>query len=137
MDAPSPQPNPVSTGTDAALAALRELPDASIMVFDSDLRFTLVAGHTLAPGQDPSVYSEGRPVAAAFPPELWSEIEPLCRSALQGETRSRKIRTADGAHHLTIDVGPLSVHHPPAPAVIAGGVAVVLDASLPAPEPPG
>jgi diguanylate cyclase (GGDEF)-like protein/PAS domain S-box-containing protein len=136
MHASSPQPNPVSTGADAALAALRELPDASIMVFDSSLRFTLVAGHTLAPGQDPSVYSEGRPVSAAFPPELWHEIEPLCRSALQGETRSRKIRTADGAHHLTIDVGPLSVHHPPGAAVIAGGVAVVLDASLPAPVPP-
>jgi diguanylate cyclase (GGDEF)-like protein/PAS domain S-box-containing protein len=136
MHASSPQPNSVSTGADAALAALRELPDASIVVFDSDLRFTLVAGHTLAPGQDPSVYSEGRPVSEAFPPELWREIEPLCRSALQGETRSRRIRTADGAHHLTIDVGPLSVHHPPAPAVIAGGVAVVLDASLPAPTPP-
>jgi diguanylate cyclase (GGDEF)-like protein/PAS domain S-box-containing protein len=110
--------------------------DASIMVFDSNLRFTLAAGHTLAPGQDSSVYSEGRPVSAAFSPELWPTIEPLCRSALRGETRSRKIRTADGAHHLTIDVGPLSVHHPPAAAVIAGGVAVVLDASLAAPEPP-
>jgi diguanylate cyclase (GGDEF)-like protein/PAS domain S-box-containing protein len=133
---PAPQRELPHQGADAALAALRELPEASIMVFDSDLRFTLVAGHALAGGGDPSVYREGRPVAAAFPAELWGEIEPLCRSALQGDTRSRRIRTADGAHHLTIDVGPLSVHQPSGPTVIAGGVAVVLDASLPAPVAP-
>jgi diguanylate cyclase (GGDEF)-like protein/PAS domain S-box-containing protein len=121
---------------DAALAALRALPEASIMVFDSELRFTLVAGHALADGQDPSVYREGGPIASAFPAGLWEEIEPLCRSALEGDTRSRRIRAADGAPRLTIDVGPLSLRQPPSPAVIAGGVAVVLDHSLSAPELP-
>jgi diguanylate cyclase (GGDEF)-like protein/PAS domain S-box-containing protein len=118
----------------AATAALHELPDASIMVFDADLRFTLVAGHALHNGRDQSLYRVGMPVAHAFPPELWREIEPLCRSALQGDTRSRKIRATGSVHSITIDVGPLSVrqHPSPHPAVIAGGVAVILDSSPPA-----
>lgn len=111
------------------------------MTFDSDLRFTLVAGHALQGGQDRSPYRVGEPIAQAFPAELWREIEPLCRSALEGDTRSRKIRaTGGGPHSLTIDVGPLCVQQPPSPGqpspgtVIAGGVAVVLDTHPPAPH---
>jgi diguanylate cyclase (GGDEF)-like protein/PAS domain S-box-containing protein len=127
-------PQMVVADTNAAVAALRELPDASIMVFDSDLRFTLVAGHALQSGHDQSVYRVGMPIAHAFPPDLWKEIEPLCRSALEGDTRSRKIRATGSVHSLTIDVGPLSVQQLPLPhpAVIAGGVAVILDSSPPA-----
>jgi diguanylate cyclase (GGDEF)-like protein/PAS domain S-box-containing protein len=115
-------------------------PDASILVFDSDLRFTLVAGHALQGPRDSSPYRVGQPIADAFPAELWREIEPLCRSALEGDTRSRKIRATGGSHSLTIDVGPLCVPQPPSPeehsprTVIAGGVAVVLDSSPPAPH---
>jgi diguanylate cyclase (GGDEF)-like protein/PAS domain S-box-containing protein len=121
-----------------AVAALRELPDASIMVFDSDLRFTLVAGHALHNGHDQAVYGVGMPIAEAFPPELWKEIEPLCRSALDGDTRSRKIRATGSLHSLTIDVGPLALqqHPSPHPAVIAGGVAVILDSSPPPTDSP-
>jgi diguanylate cyclase (GGDEF)-like protein/PAS domain S-box-containing protein len=131
-DAPRVPPlNPLLAGLDdAALVAPEELPEALIMVFDADLRFTLVAGHALQRHPDRAVYREGALIAQAFPAELWQEIEPLCRSALEGDTRSRKILAPDGAHHLTIDVGPLCLHHPPAPAVIAGGVAVVLDAAV-------
>ncbi len=132
-DAPPTQPlGPLLAGFDetAALVAAEELPEALIMVFDGDLRFTLVAGHALQRHPDRAVYQEGAPIAQAFPAELWREIEPLCRSALEGDTRSRKILAADGAHHLTIDVGPLCLHHPPAPPVIAGGVAVVLDVAV-------
>jgi diguanylate cyclase (GGDEF)-like protein/PAS domain S-box-containing protein len=128
---PLPPRGPLLGGLDAAgLVAPEELPEALIMVFDADLRFTLVAGHALQRHPDRSVYREGAPVAQAFPAELWREIEPLCRSALEGDTRSRKILTADGAHRLTIDVGPLCLHHPPSPATIAGGVAVVLDLAV-------
>jgi diguanylate cyclase (GGDEF)-like protein/PAS domain S-box-containing protein len=121
-----------------AAAALRELPDASIMVFDADLRFTLVAGHALHSGHDQAIYGVGMPIAEAFPPELWKEIEPLCRSALDGDTRSRKIRATGSLHSLTIDVGPLALqqHPSPHPAVIAGGVAVILDSSPPTNSPP-
>lgn len=130
-------PAAITADTTAAIAALRELPDASIMVFDADLRFTLVAGHALHSGHDQSVYGVGMPVAEAFPPELWKEIEPLCRSALQGDTRSRKIRATGSVHSLTIDVGPLSLrqHPSPHPATIAGGVAVILDNSPPIQAP--
>jgi diguanylate cyclase (GGDEF)-like protein/PAS domain S-box-containing protein len=129
-------PAAITADTNAAIAALRELPDASIMVFDADLRFTLVAGHALHSGQDQSIYRIGMPIAEAFPPELWKEIEPLCRSALQGDTRSRKIRATGSVHSLTIDVGPLSLrqHPSPHPATIAGGVAVIFDNTPPTPE---
>jgi diguanylate cyclase (GGDEF)-like protein/PAS domain S-box-containing protein len=132
-DAPTVPPlSPLLTGLDErALVAPEDLPEALIIVFDADLRFTLVAGHALQNQPNRAAYSEGAPIAQAFPAELWREIEPLCRSALEGDTRSRKILTADGAHQLTIDVGPLCLHQPSAPAVIAGGVAVVLEVTLP------
>ncbi|HEY7961639.1 MAG TPA: diguanylate cyclase [Solirubrobacteraceae bacterium] len=124
-------PNALLAGIDdaATLVGTDELAEALIMVFDADLRFTLVAGRAARRGAENAAYREGAPLAQAFPAEIWREIEPLCRSALDGDTRSRKIRTRDGSHRLAIDVGPLSVHKPPAPAVIAGGVAVVLDVS--------
>ncbi|HEV2998480.1 MAG TPA: diguanylate cyclase [Solirubrobacteraceae bacterium] len=114
---------------DGALVAPEELPEALIIVFDSDLRFTLVAGHALARQADPSIFQEGHAISEAFPAELWERIEPLFRSALEGETRSRRIRTVDGRHSLTIDIGPLGLGAPEKPATIAGGVAVVLDVS--------
>ncbi len=124
-------PSQLLAGIDdaASLVTPEDLPEALIMVFDSHLRFTLVAGHALERHRDRAIYQAGAPIAQAFPAELWRVIEPLCHSALEGDTRSRKIRTTDGAHHMTIDVGPLSLGNPPSPAVIAGGVAVVLDIS--------
>jgi diguanylate cyclase (GGDEF)-like protein/PAS domain S-box-containing protein len=130
MTIPPEQPsNPLLAGLADATGLLspEQLPDALIMVFDADLRFTLVAGRALRHSQNQAVYREGGLLAGAFPAELWQEIEPLCRSALEGDTRSREIRATDGSHHLTIDVGPLCLHKPPSPAVIAGGVAVVLE----------
>ncbi len=115
----------------SAMVAPEQLPDALIMVFDADLRLILAAGHALGRRGSSPVYREGRPIAEAFPEDLWSEIEPLCRSALDGDTRSRRIETADRRHRLAIDVGPLSPNAPDAPTV-AGGVAVVLDVSAPA-----
>jgi diguanylate cyclase (GGDEF)-like protein/PAS domain S-box-containing protein len=114
---------------EAAMVTREDLPGALITVFDSDLRLILAAGHALGRGEGSPIYREGRSLSDAFPPELWRQIEPLCRSALQGDTRSRRIHTADGRHRLMIDVGPLS---PPAgalPATITSGVAVILDIS--------
>ncbi len=58
-------------------------------------------------------------------------IEPLCRSALDGETRSREIWSADDSRTLMLDVGPLRLQDGAAGAArasgIAGGVAVILD----------
>jgi diguanylate cyclase (GGDEF)-like protein/PAS domain S-box-containing protein len=128
----SVQPDPVLASADhAAAAALRELPEALILVFDQDLRFVLAAGQALERKGDPSACQEGQFVGDAFPSSVWKLIEPLCRSALDGETRSREIWTAGQRHCLMVDVGPLRLHGSPDPgqprAPIAGGVAVVLD----------
>jgi diguanylate cyclase (GGDEF)-like protein/PAS domain S-box-containing protein len=93
-----------------------------------------------------SACQEGQFLAGAFPAEVWAQAEPLFRSALEGETRSREIWTAEQRHCLMVDAGPLRVngseHDDPATS-IAGGVAVVLDitarrqADLMASPPPG
>jgi len=118
----------------AAVAALRELPEARILVFDRDLRFILAAGRTFEHngGSESAACSAGALVGEAFPESLWKLIEPLCRSALEGETRSREIWSADDRRCLMIDVGPLRLEDPGAssasrPFGIAGGVAVILD----------
>jgi diguanylate cyclase (GGDEF)-like protein/PAS domain S-box-containing protein len=122
-----------------AAAALRELPEALILVFDAELRFVLSAGQALGrEGRSPSTFREGQPIADAFPAEMWLQIEPLCRSALDGETRSRELWSTDGRDGLMVDVGPLCLEHSASgaqePGAIAGagptgGVAVVLDIS--------
>ncbi len=121
----------VASADHAAAAALRELPEALILVFDQELRFVLAAGHALERLGNPLACGEGQFVGGALPADLWKQIEPLCRSALDGETRSREIWTAEHRHCLMVDVGPLRLHGSPAgaggPAIVAGGVAVVLD----------
>ena len=138
----------------AAAAALRELPEALIVAFDTDLRFVLTAGHALARVGDARSPREGEPVASTFPEEVWAAMEPLFRSALEGETRSREIWTAEQRHCLMVDVGPLRLGSSvngsfdasaarEQEASVAGGVAVVLDitarrrADLLAPRPHG
>jgi diguanylate cyclase (GGDEF)-like protein/PAS domain S-box-containing protein len=118
---PSTGPEP---GTDAAL---RELPEALILAFDTDLRFIRSAGQALDRLSNPSAYQEGEPVERAFSSELWATIGPLFRSALDGETRSREFWTVE-EHCLMVDVGPLRLGSgADEPQSIAGGVAVVID----------
>ena len=92
----------------AAAAALRELPEALMLVFDRDLRFVLTAGpRARAPGQ-PAACRAGRACwRTRSRAALWALMEPLFRSALEGETRSREIWTAEQRHCLMVDVGPL------------------------------
>ncbi len=120
------------------MASRGDLPGALITVFDSDLRLILAAGHALGRREGSPIHHEGRPLAEVFPQEIWRQIEPLCRSALRGDTRSRRIRTADG-RQLMIDVGPLSPQATvaAAPSAVTSGVAVMLDVSATKPsEPP-
>jgi diguanylate cyclase (GGDEF)-like protein/PAS domain S-box-containing protein len=140
--------DPLRAGADrAADAALRELPDALVIVFDADLRFIRTAGQALERLGDSDSCGVGQPLAAALPSELWRTIEPLLRSALAGETRSREIWTHAQRHCLMVDVGPLALGGATADAQdgagahAAAGVAVVLDitarrqAELLAPRP--
>jgi diguanylate cyclase (GGDEF)-like protein/PAS domain S-box-containing protein len=139
--------DPLLAGAEqAAAAALRELPEALIVVFDNDLRFVHTAGQALERVGDPAVCEEGQPVGQMFGEELWSSIEPLFASALRGETRSRELWTAGQRHCLMVDAGPLR-QAGPGPAggeeQSAGGVAIMLDitarrrADLVAPHPAG
>ena len=114
----------------AVSAALRELPEALIFVFDRDLRFVVTAGQALSRLGEAGACHEGEPLSRAFPPAVWTRAEPLFRSALRGETRSREIWTAGQRHCLMIDVGPLPLDAPDVAAAgrdAPAGVAVVLD----------
>jgi diguanylate cyclase (GGDEF)-like protein/PAS domain S-box-containing protein len=134
LDVPSEQPftseEAAAYTEHATAAALRELPEALIFVFDRDLRSLVTAGQALARLGEAARPREGQPLAGVLPADVWRQAEPLLRSALRGETRSREIWTAGQQHCLTLDAGPLRVIDPeggdPAGGV-AEGVAVVLD----------
>jgi len=140
-----PRTDPLRAGADrAAEAALRELPDALVVVFDAELRFVRTAGQALERLGDPRSCREGSPLADALPVELWRAIEPLLRSALAGETRSREIWMAGQRHCVMVDIGPLrcdEVGAFDAQERVTGGIAVILDitarrkAELLAPRP--
>ncbi len=112
-----------------AEAALRELPEALIVVFDAQLRVVVHAGKPLAPGEGRERAQPGQALEPIFPPELWRELERLFRSALTGETRSREVWTAAHTRCLLVDVGPLRIGEADH-GEVAGGVAVVRDASV-------
>jgi diguanylate cyclase (GGDEF)-like protein/PAS domain S-box-containing protein len=123
----------LASADQAAAAALRELPEALIVVFDCDLRFVLAAGQALQRLAKPRESLEGQSVGSVFPAALWAPLEPLFRSALTGETRSREVWTPEQRHCLMVDVGPLRASAGDGdgglqgPAGVVGGVAVVLD----------
>jgi diguanylate cyclase (GGDEF)-like protein/PAS domain S-box-containing protein len=111
----------------AAGAALRELPEALVIVFDEQLRFVLSAGKAIERMGDPEFLHEGNHLADAFPRELWASFEPLFGSALEGETRSREIWTSDERHCMVVDAGPLRGELDAGEGPIEAGVAVILD----------
>ena len=120
----------LASADNAAAAALRELPEALILVFDTELRFVLTAGQAIERLGNPRACLEGQFIGEAFPSALWAALEPLFRSALEGETRSREVWTSGRRHCLMVDVGPLSLSGAEGAsenATVAGGVAVVLD----------
>jgi len=123
----APNPGEIAACADSlAAAALRELPEALIVAFDSNMRVVVQAGQALTRLGAPAPAHPGQAVQDAFPRELWQQLEQLFASALEGDTRSREIWTEDHAHRLVVDVGPLRLGER---GQVAGGVAVILDAS--------
>jgi diguanylate cyclase (GGDEF)-like protein/PAS domain S-box-containing protein len=126
-----PHPDELLARADhAAAAALNELPEALVIVFDGQLRFVLTAGQAIERMGDPDFCQEGRYLADAFPARFWDTVEPLFSSALEGETRTREVWTADEHHCLMVDAGPLCRDGAPAAvdcSNVVGGIAVVLD----------
>jgi diguanylate cyclase (GGDEF)-like protein/PAS domain S-box-containing protein len=130
MDQDVPAEGLLRSADHAATAALRELPEALVIVFDRNLKFVLAAGQALERLEDIEAWSTGQPVAHAFPAEIWNHFQPLFISALEGETRTRELWTASEEHCLMVDAGPLCPDGfgPGGEAEeISGGIAVVLD----------
>jgi diguanylate cyclase (GGDEF)-like protein/PAS domain S-box-containing protein len=130
MDQDIPAEGLLQSADHAATAALKELPEALVIVFDRQLRFVLAAGQALERLEHVEAWSTGQPIAEAFPREIWNHFQPLFHSALEGETRTREIWTASEEHCLMVDAGPLCPDGfgPDGEAQeIEGGIAVVLD----------
>jgi diguanylate cyclase (GGDEF)-like protein/PAS domain S-box-containing protein len=108
---------------EVALSVLRTLPAASVLVFDSDLRYVIAGGHALdQEGLRPEDL-EGRPAVEVLVGERWETYEPLYRSALNGQTRSLEIWSPDDARCYEVEVGPLRA----ADGTTVGGVVISRD----------
>jgi diguanylate cyclase (GGDEF)-like protein/PAS domain S-box-containing protein len=125
-------PSAIRADADAAAeAALRELPEALIIAFDTELRFILAAGHPLERLRERRTIEPGEALSAVLPEGVFSSLRPLFVSALEGETRSRELWTGDGRHCLVADVGPLVVRQGGAEgSSVTGGLAVVRDVTM-------
>jgi diguanylate cyclase (GGDEF)-like protein/PAS domain S-box-containing protein len=105
---------------EVARAVLRTLPAASVLVFDSDLRYVVAGGQALdEEGLRPEDL-EGRPAVEVLVGERWETYEPLYRAALNGETRTLEVWSADDARCYEVQVAPLRG----AERQIVGGVVV-------------
>ena len=105
---------------EVALSVLRTLPAASALVFDSDLRYVIAGGHALEQEGLRPEDLEGRPAVEVLLGERWETYEPLYRSALNGETRSLEIWSADDTRCYQVEVGPLRARD----GTTVGGVVV-------------
>jgi diguanylate cyclase (GGDEF)-like protein/PAS domain S-box-containing protein len=107
-------------------AALGELPDASVTVFDRDLRLLLVRGTVLSSyGIDPSDL-EGGIAPEVLEPHLWDFLRPLYETALRGEQAAAELTSPDGRRHFKLRVGPVRGHEA---GTVLGGVAIATDVS--------
>ena len=113
--------------------ALDELPDSSVMVFDTDLRFVLCRGGALAVNDVVPEQLEGLLAADALAPARWAFYQPMYAAALRGEASSLEVDSPDGARRYAIRVGPLA----DGSGRILGGVALATDVTDPPPRRAG
>jgi PAS domain S-box-containing protein len=64
----------------------RNFPNGAVMLFDTELRYTLVEGTELAAVGLSKELMEGKTIWEIFPPEFCGAVEPNYRAALAGET---------------------------------------------------
>ena len=108
------------------LSALDVLPDASIMVFDTDLVFVVVRGEALREaGMHPHELEE-RQASEVLDTSRWAFYEPFYRAALAGESSSIEVGSvADDGHRYVVNIGPVLSDA----GEVIGGVAIATDVS--------
>ena len=106
-----------------ALAAWEALPEASSLVFDTDLRYVVARGPALGLHGFTSLNLEGQLAENSFPPDHWKLFEPLYRGALVGETGSVEVSSLEEGQWCRVQVGPLRGPD----GGIVGGVALAVD----------
>ena len=106
-----------------ALAAWDALPDASSLVFDTDLRYVVARGAALALHGFASTNLEGQLAASSLSTEHWELFEPLYRGALLGKRGSVEASSIAEGRWCRVQVGPLRG----ADGSIVGGVALAVD----------
>ena len=105
--------------------ALNELPHATFLVFDTDLRFILVRGAAVQEnGMDPDQF-EGALGVDCLPPERWALYEPMYRAALAGVDSERQVVSPDGVREYLLRTRPVVDDD----GTIIGGVLVATDIS--------
>jgi diguanylate cyclase (GGDEF)-like protein/PAS domain S-box-containing protein len=107
----------------AVLAALAELPDSTVTVFDRDLRHVLVRGSALAAGGLRSEDVEGAAAPDVLEPDVWAFYRPLYEAALRGERRQAEVSSRDGRRHYLVRVGPVR----DGSGDVVGGVVIATD----------
>ncbi|HEY1508208.1 MAG TPA: PAS domain S-box protein [Solirubrobacteraceae bacterium] len=86
---------------------LQALPDASVVVFDRQLRVLSVAGNAHVWGGAAAEAYVGGPVSELLTPERWPAYEPLLGAALSGRSGSTETESPDHSHRYLVDVEPL------------------------------
>lgn len=105
------------------LPALDALPNASFMVFDTDLRYVVARGRAVRRHGFLPEKLEGRLAKEALTPDRWAFYEPMYRGALNGETQSIEVMSPDDQRRYLVEVGPLRAPD----GAIAGGISIAVD----------
>jgi signal transduction histidine kinase/DNA-binding NarL/FixJ family response regulator len=100
-----------------------QLPDTGVLLFDTDLRFTLAAGPALLEAGFPSEQVEGRRLADVLSADMVATFEPLYRSALLGNTLTFERSYANRTYE--IQMMPLRMYD----QRISGGIIIARDVS--------
>ena len=107
-------------------AALGALPDATVTVFDRDLRLLLVRGTVLASyGLDPTEL-EGGLAPEVIDAGLWESLRPHYEAVLRGEQVATDLSSSDGLRYFKVRMGPIRGSGDP---LVLGGVAIATDMS--------
>ena len=102
----SPAEEALRLGEELYRSLARNLPNATVMLFDHELRLLVAEGEPLAPTQLEHEALSGRRLADVLPAAAWESLAEPARRALRGERRELDVETGDGrVHRLTI--GPV------------------------------